>query len=82
MRSGQIQQAIANGVPPFVLCRLVSTNIRTDHKRRGHIQDSIGSVFQSLPERVDSWSSYPRRATAPRTSPSACVVVSPRHGTA
>jgi hypothetical protein len=52
MRSGQIQDAINYGVAPFALCRIVSSHIRTSHKRGDHIQDSIGAVFHSLPQRT------------------------------
>lgn len=52
MRSGQIQHAINHGVAPFALCRIVSCHIRTSHKRGDHIQDSIGAVFHSLPQRT------------------------------
>ena len=52
MRLGQIQHAINYGVAPFALCRIVSTHIRTSHKRGDHIQDSIGAVFHSLPQRT------------------------------
>jgi hypothetical protein len=51
MRSGQIQDAINYGVAPFALCRIVSSHIRTSHKRGDHIQDSIGAVFHLLPQR-------------------------------
>jgi hypothetical protein len=52
MRLGQIQDAIHHGVAPFALCRIVASHIRTSHKRGDHIQDSIGAVFHSLPQRT------------------------------
>lgn len=77
MRSGQIQLAIAQGVAPFALCRLISENIRTKHKPGGHIQDSIGSVFASLPQNTPSWVRNPSRGSAALAASreSACVAI-------
>ena len=75
MRLGQIQHAINYGVAPFALCRIVSTHIRTSHKRGDHIQDSIGAVFHSLPQRAET----PRRKSVPH--PSASALITSGHGT-
>ena len=74
MRLGQIQHAINYGVAPFALCRIVSTHIRTSHRRGDHIQDSIGAVFHSLPQRI---------ATSQRDSagPFKSDVAASKHGT-
>jgi hypothetical protein len=62
MYSGQIQHVIADGIPPFALCRIISRNLRASHKRGEPVQDAIAAVLHSLSQGAQ------QQATAPPLS--------------
>jgi hypothetical protein len=69
MYSSQIQHAIADGISPFALCRIVATNIRASRKCGQPVQDSIASVLHSLSKGTP--------LPAPAAIPSLSTVVPP-----
>ena len=48
MRASVIQEKIQGGLPPFALCRIVSKQIRAQHKRGDQMKDLISAAFKSL----------------------------------
>ena len=48
MRSGQVYVAVARDSNRFQLCRMVSRGVRVTHQDGTRIEDSIGSILETI----------------------------------